>query len=290
MTEKANLYTTITNELVEALEGGVKPWVCPWDRSGAPFMPHNFHTKAQYRGINIVLLWMRQNRCGYQSSAWLTYKQARAIGGQVRKGEKATTGIFYKTIEVPGSDSGEEESRIVPVIKPFYVFNLDQIDGIELPTAPATREEFAPIAQAEAMLARTGARIETRGEHAFYAPTRDVIVLPERSRFARAEDFYATATHELTHWTGHKSRLGRFVGVSYAFEELVAEIGSAFINAEIGLQGDLQHANYLNEWLTIMKGDHRAIFKAASLASQAHQFVCATNAPCDSYTNVRDYG
>lgn len=279
-----HLYETITARILAALEQGVKPWTCPWDRTGSgPLLPWNPKTGHPYRGVNIVLLWLAAQDAGFSSTAWLTLKQANALGGKVRKGEKSTVCYFFKRLDVERQAVDEATgetvtvSRDVPLLKAFRVFNLAQIDGIELPTRAASIE-FSPIEAAEALLIRSGARIKIGGTRACYSPIKDEIHLPDRHRFRRAEDFYATANHELVHHTGHSSRLardfsGRFGDAAYAFEELVAEIGSAFLNADLNLQGDLQHESYLAHWLKILKEDKRAIVKAASLASQAHRFL-----------------
>lgn len=275
---RIDIYQDVTDKIIAALEAGVSPWSCPWKRDGGRgVMPCNYSTGAAYSGVNVLLLFMAAMENGFSSHAWLTYKQAQAMGGQVKKGAKSVRCIFYKTLEIEGE--GEDDAKVIPMVRGFSVFNLDQIEGLDVGVGDdAAGDVFAPIEAAESLLLASGARIEERGDLAFYAPGKDLIVLPERARFDRAEDFYATATHELTHWTGHKSRLDRgYKGIrgdnSYAFEELVAEIGSAYLNSGLGLEGDLQHASYIENWLEILKGDKRAIFKAASLASKAHQYI-----------------
>lgn len=282
---KQDLYQAITDRIVEALEKGVKPWQCPWDRSQAGrLLPWNPKTGNNYRGINLVLLWMAADQAGYGTHAWLTLKQANALGGRVRRGEKATLCYFFKPIEVTKEiedrETGEISAQIreISMLKAFHVFNLDQIEGIDLEDALVQTIEFTPIEVAEDLLVGSGAVIHEGGIKAAYIPCRDLIFLPDPSRFQRAEDFYATATHELCHWSGHPSRLardftGRFGDQAYAFEELVAEIGSAFLNADLQLEGDLQHESYIANWLEILHQDKRAIVRAASLASQAHQYL-----------------
>ncbi len=292
---KRDLYETITQQIIDALETGVKPWQCPWDRSGTAShrMPWNPRTGQAYRGVNIVLLWMAAHERGYATQVWLTLKQANELGGRVRRGEKSVTCYFYKRIEVEKETTdrttGEVTSdvREVPMLRAFHVFNLDQINGVELERPTVGTTAFTPIEAAEALLANSGATIREGGVQAKYIPCRDLIFLPDRARFERAEDFYSVATHELTHWVGHPSRLardftGRFGDKAYAFEELVAEMGSAFLNAELGLDGDLQHASYINDWLEILSQDKRAIVRAASLASQAHQFLMHLWQPSDA--------
>jgi len=274
-----DIYQQITDSIIEKLQAGVTPWACPWDRSTVSVMPHNFKTKVDYTGINILQLWFSAMEKGYTSSAWLTFKQAKDLGGKVRRGEKATIGIFYKRVEKEetNKETGETEDKGYNLAKPFYVFNLDQIDGIE-EEKTELGQEFEPIEAAEQLLINSGANIKHGGNGAFYQHTNDFINLPDKIRFKQAADYYATATHELTHWTGHKSRLdrdskSRFGTPEYAFEELIAEIGSAFINAELGLEGDLQHESYIAHWLEALENDKKFIFKAASQASKAHQYL-----------------
>lgn len=273
---KTDIYQTVTDSIVEALESGVKPWVCPWVRNGvAAGLPANFSTDTAYSGINIMLLWCSAAKQGFQDSRWLTYKQAQELGGQVRKGEIGTTAIFYKTLEKE-ADDGEIEK--IPMLKSFTVFNVEQIDGLDIETAPQPVTQFDPLPKVEAMITRTGAKITERGVKAFYRPATDEIRLPERFRFEDAANFYATGLHELVHWTGAKHRLnrekgGRFGSEGYAFEELIAELGSAFLMADLGVVGEVQHESYIASWLKSLKDDKRYIFKAASAASKAHRYL-----------------
>lgn len=281
-----DLYQTVTDSIIEALEAGVKPWVCPWQRvNGMSGIPANYTTGATYSGINIMLLWASASKQGFTDGRWLTYKQAEAKGAQVRKGEKGTTAIFYKTLE---KEDEQGETTKIPMLKTFTVFNVQQIDGLPLETA---EQETSPIAEpttfesiprVEALIQQCGATIIERGQAAYFRPSTDEIVLPERHLFDDAANFYATALHELTHWTGGKTRLNRdmrgaFGNASYAFEELIAELGSAFLMADFGVVGDVQHESYIASWLNALKNDKRFIFKAASSASKAHQFLIASN-------------
>ncbi|EQA6227941.1 ArdC family protein [Enterobacter ludwigii] len=273
---KTDIYQAVTDSIIEALEMGVKPWVCPWVRNGvAAGLPANFSTGTAYSGINIMLLWSSAAKQGFQDSRWLTYKQAQELGGQVRKGESGTTAIFYKTLEKE-ADDGEIEK--IPMLKSFTVFNVEQIDGLAIDAAPQPVTEFDPLPHVEAMIARTGANITERGVKAFYRPATDEIYLPDRFRFEDAANFYATGLHELVHWTGAKHRLnrekgGRFGSEKYAFEELIAELGSAFLMADLGVTGEVQHESYVASWLKALKGDKRYIFQAASAASKAHRYL-----------------
>lgn len=273
---KSDIYQTVTDSIIEALESGVKPWVCPWVRNGvAAGLPANLSTGTAYSGINIMLLWCSAAKQGFQDSRWLTYKQAQELGGQVRKGEHGTTAIFYKTLEKEAED-GEIEK--IPMLKSFTVFNVEQIDGLAIDAVPQPVIEFDSLPEVEALFTRSGAKITECGVKAFYRPATDEICLPERFRFADAANFYATGLHELVHWTGAKSRLnrekgGRFGSEGYAFEELIAELGSAFLMADLGVSGEVQHESYIASWLKALKGDKRYIFKAAAAASKAHRYL-----------------
>ncbi|WP_272669702.1 ArdC family protein [Providencia sp. PROV178] len=276
---KKDIYQTVTESIIEALESGVKPWVCPWKRNGTLFgIPSNFATTTAYRGMNIMLLWCSAAKQGFNDSRWLTYKQAQSLGAQVRKGARGTTAIFYKTLEKE-NEQGELEQ--IPILKTFTVFNVEQIDGLtlnskEVITQPVS--EFDPLPQVEALFQRSGAKITERGQQAFFTPVTDEIYLPERHLFTDAANFYATGLHELTHWSGGKKRLnremkGKFGSEDYAFEELIAELGSAFLMADLGVSGDVQHENYIASWLKALKNDKRYIFRAASAASKAHCYL-----------------
>lgn len=275
---KTDVYQTVTNSIIESLERGVKPWVCPWKCKGAVSgIPSNFSTGQAYTGMNIMLLWCSAAKHGFQDPRWLTYHQATEQGAQVRKGETGTTGIFYKTLEKE-NDAGELER--IPMLKTFTVFNIEQTDGLNLDEdiGPQPVTEFDPLPDVEALFQRTGANINERGQQAFYQPSTDEIWLPERHLFADAANFYATGLHELVHWTGAKSRLdrgkgGKFGSESYAFEELIAELGCAFLMADLGVSGEVQHESYIASWLKTLKDDKRYIFQAASAASKAHRFL-----------------
>lgn len=273
---KPDIYQTVTDNIIRALEVGVKPWVCPWTGNGAASgLPANFSTGTAYSGINIMLLWSSAAEQGYTDPRWLTYKQAAEQGGQVRKGEHGTTIIYYKMLEKE-NEAGETEH--IPMLKTFTVFNVQQIDNLAVEYAVLPATSFDPIAKAEALTARSGAKITEKGIQAFYRPSTDEIYLPERYRFNNAADFYATQLHELIHWTGAESRLnrekgGKYGSDKYAFEELIAELGSAFLMADLGITGDVQHESYISSWLKALNDDKRFIFKAASSASKAHRYL-----------------
>lgn len=276
-----DMYQIVTDRIIAALESGVKPWACPWDRTQqCDMLPMNFKSKAQYSGVNILLLWSETVIKGYSSPYWLTYKQAAELGGNVIKGQKGTEIIFYKTWEKK-NEKGEEEK--IPMLRSFVVFNLDQIENIEKPVITISEErtknnEFEIMPHVDNAILKTGAVINHLGVRAFYAPSQDTITMPTQDRFTSSSDYYATLLHELTHWTAHKSRLdrkltGSFGSQDYAFEELVAELGAAFCCADLNVFGNIQHENYIASWLKALNNDKKYIFKAASLASKAHQFL-----------------
>ncbi len=278
----ADFYQTITNQIIQSLEAGIKPWVCPWDRTQATGLPINALTHQPYQGMNIMLLWMSAAERNFSSQYWLTFKQAKALGGQVRKGEKGTHIFFYKMVQKK-VEEGEKEEHF-PMLKTYTVFNLDQIDGFSLesesPSVP--RNDIELLEEAESFIQSTQANITYGGQKAFFRPSTDIVVIPDRTRFHSTADLYATIMHELTHWSGHKTRLdrdmkGQFGSKDYAKEELVAELGAAFLMASFGIVGEVQHESYIASWLKALKNDKRYIFQAAALASKAHQYLLSLN-------------
>ncbi|WP_413724145.1 ArdC family protein [Sodalis sp. RH16] len=274
---RTDIYQTVTDNIIAALEGGVKLWSCPWQRvSGMSGLPSNYATGVAYSGVNIMLLWCSASKQGFSDSRWMTYKQAQAAGGQVRKGEHGTTAIFYATLEKE-NDAGEIDH--IPMLKTFTVFNVQQIDGLVLTTETVGQEAtFDPSPQAENLFRNSGANIIEKGQYAFFSPSTDEVWLPERHLFADAANFYATGLHELVHWSGGRGRLnremkGKFGSEDYVFEELIAELGSAFLMADLGIVGEVQHESYIASWLKALKNDKRYIFKAASAAAKAHRYL-----------------
>lgn len=278
-----DLYADVTRQIIAALDAGTPPWNCPWQGQGLDARPANATTGRRYRGINTLLLNFQARAQGYAHSRWLTFQQAQRVGGQVRRGERGTPIVFFKLHEVDGAErscSTPSTMRVVPLLRGFTVFNVEQVDGLpESLRAPSARPcDWEPIAMAEALLLQSGAQIAHGGAEAFYVPSHDAIRLPERHAFVTAADYYATALHELTHWTGHPTRcdrpLGRRHGLeAYAFEELVAEIGSAFLCNHCGLVGEVQHASYVAAWLQALRQDKRLIFTAAAQAQRAADFL-----------------
>ncbi|MDR3453979.1 MAG: zincin-like metallopeptidase domain-containing protein [Rhodoferax sp.] len=252
--------------------------------------PANLASGRPYRGINVLLLNLRARGGGYGSNRWMTFQQARSLGAYVRQGEQGTPIVFFKMHEVGSGDgsvarvttpaSRGDDRKVIPLLRSFTVFNAAQI--VDLPEALQPVSLAAPdwnaCEVAELILTASQARIRHGGTRAFYAPAEDVIQLPERGAFASAEAYYGVALHELTHWSGHPSRCNRVLASrshieAYAFEELVAEMGSAFLSNYCGLPGQLQHASYIESWLQALRHDKRLIFTAASLAQKAADYL-----------------
>jgi len=264
----SNIYNIITNNLIAALEN-VDPnsWEMPWDRANGG-MPTNTASKKAYRGINVLQLWMSN----YSSSVWGTYRQWKAQGNQVQKGEKGTTVVFYKPIEKTQKDGTVDKFLLA---RAYTVFNIEQTDA-EIATDDVPRDPLATHKAAEGYLVELGATIKHGGGRAFYQPREDFIQLPDRDAFKSTEDYYSTSFHEHVHWSGNKARTdrdltGRFGDESYAAEELVAELGAAFLCHKTGVTKTprCDHAKYLKNWLQVLKNDEKAIFTASSKAQQA---------------------
>ena len=276
---KTDIHQQVTNQILEAMEQARTTGRRLWDSQ--PSLPLNLTTGKPYTGINVLMLWSAALSRNYTSPYWLTYRQAAERGGQVRKGEHGTLCVFYKPWEAEETnpETGETETTRGAVLKSFRVFNLDQIDGIEAP-AREERPAFQAIEDAERILQASPARIIEGGAQAFYQPATDTIHLPAREAFISPEAFYSVALHEMTHSSGHRSRLardfsGRFGTEAYAFEELIAELGSAFLNADLGIIGSTlqDHVDYLAHWIKILREDKKAILTAAAQASKAHAFI-----------------
>jgi antirestriction protein ArdC len=289
--QRGDIYTEITERIITQIEAGIFPWVQPWASTSPLTLPKNAHTGKPYSGVNILLLWDALFARGFDRNQWLTFKQALFLGGTVRKGEKGTLAVYADSfVPKKGQDTAnradtEDAPRRVPFLKRFTLFNVAQCDGLPAELFPplCVASECDAIPVAEHLLAATGANIQRGGEQACYNPGSDFIRIPEQSSFFDAINFYRTALHELTHWTGHPSRLardfsGRFGSEAYAREELVAELGSAFLCASLGIVPTVRHADYIGNWLTILKNDKRAIVSAASHASKASDFLLAFTA------------
>ncbi len=279
-----DLYESVTQQIIAALEAGTPPWVCPWRGAGIDARPANATTGRPYRGVNVLLLNLRAVAQGFGRSRWLTFQQALAVGGHVRRGEQGTQIVFFKMHEIDGNTTapadGKSQRHVVPLLRAFTVFNVEQINGLPAglsgPDRPALG--WTPVEAAERILVDSGALLQHGGSRAYYAPDADLIQLPPVSAFDCSSDYYATALHELTHWTGHASRCNRPLGMrhgvnAYAFEELVAEMGAAFLTDHCGLVGQLQHASYIASWLEALRNDKRLIFTAASHAQRAADYL-----------------
>lgn len=285
-------YQTITDTILAKLEN-CQPWERPW---AGPMlsMPINAHTGKEYRGTNIVMLWASAQEQGFDVNEWATFKQWAERGAKVRKGEKGTPVLWFKMLERRGeaAEAGEDEATgKVPCARISWVFNAAQVEGY---TPKETRKpsQVESIEQAEALMLASGAKIRHGGNQAFYMPSRDEVVLPAKESFTgtststATECYYSTAFHELTHWTG--PRLNREFGKrfgddQYAAEELVAELGAAFLCAKVGMSSEPRedHANYLACWIKVLKNDRKAFITAASKASEAADYLLSLAAPAE---------
>lgn len=287
---RADIYQRVTDTIIRDLEQGTRLWTKPWtatSKDSGSIRPLR-HDGTPYRGINVLILWSEAIEHGYASSTWMTYRQAQSLGAQVRKGEHGATVVYAKTIErsEDGTVTGDEMVTRIPVLRAYTVFNTDQIDGLLGQTlaqpSPIKESVSTRIERADAFIAATGATIVHRGNRACYIPSADRIEMPPYGQFvdtptaSAAESYYATVLHELVHWTSSPHRCDRNLGKrfgdnAYAREELVAEIGAAFLcaNLSITLEPRPDHAAYLANWLTVLKSDKRAIFTAAALSQKA---------------------
>lgn len=286
-TDRNDLYTRITAKIIEQLEQGVRPWFKPWSskhEAGSITRPLR-HNGKPYSGINVVCLWLEAEAKGFISPYWLTFRQVSKLCGQVKKGEHGSPVVYADTFKkVECNDKGEEEEREIRYLKEYTVFCADQCNG--LPEhfnrlADAPKEKPERIEHAERFFSNTKANVRYEGNRACYIFDNDVILMPPFEMFRDAEGHAETLAHELIHWTRHPSRLDRELGrqrwgdEGYAREELIAEIGSAYLCADLRITPDLRdnHASYIASWLKILKDDKRAIVSAASHASRATDFL-----------------
>jgi antirestriction protein ArdC len=281
-----DVYERITARIVAALEVGTPPWVKPWSTVADP-TPRNAVSRRPYRGINALTLHMERATAGHASNKWMTFRQAQSLGARVRKGERACAVIFFEIKPGHGTSENDDlDTRRYPVVRVFSVFNVDQIDGLsdEFHVKPSFDGLWDAEAEAESILAGSGAEVIHGGFRAYYSPQSDRIHLPARGAFGKASGYYATALHELAHWTGHTSRLdrrfgGRFGDAAYAVEELVAELSAAYLCAHCRIDGTLQHAAYIGSWLDILNRDNRAVVMAAAKAQKAADYLLARADP-----------
>ena len=274
--KKVDLYSLVTNEIIEELEKGILPWVCPWDCTQSQLMPINASTGAEYQGINILMLWRAMNKKRFASNKWITYRQAEKIGANVRRGERGTMIFFSKPVYEKEKNAKGEYDLSYVAIKNYSVFNFDQVENID--DVKLAKIQSKTNSDIDTFLKSTGADIISNdGIKAFFRPSTEQIVVPHMSRFENNEDFHATVFHELIHWTGSKKRLDRNMSSdkkSYAFEELIAEMGSVMLKATFEVNGSYSnHASYISGWLEALKNDKKFIFQAASKASIAHRYL-----------------
>ena len=288
---RTSLYQEITDKIIAELERGCLPWVQPWANTAAPLgLPKNAATGRAYSGVNILILWSAVAERGFTTQHWLTFRQALKIGAHVKKAEKGTT-VVYADRFVPyrertrAAETGDEPEAI-PFLKRFTVFNADQCEDLPLDLAPppASVAENLILPQAEALIRATGADIRIGGDRAFYVPSADYIQVPPPSSYFEPINWHRTVLHELVHHSGHPSRLNRdlsggFGSSAYAFEEIIAETGSAFLCAALSIVPTVRHADYIGSWLECLRQDNRAIIRAASAASKAADYLLAFRDP-----------
>jgi antirestriction protein ArdC len=288
MSEFRDVYSRITNRIVADLEQGVRPWMKPWsaDHAAGRVTRPVRHNGIPYKGINIVMLWAASVAKGYGCPFWLTFRQALELGGSVRKGEHGELVVYANRITRTETDEkGEEQIHEIPFLKGYTVFNAEQCDGLPAHfTAKAEPPALPPlqrIERADRFFAATGAEICHGGTRAFYAEGPDYVQMPPFETFRDAESHAATLAHELTHWTKHETRLARDMGrirwgdEGYAKEELVAELGAAFLCADLEITPEVRedHAAYIASWLKALKDDKRLIFSAAAHAQRAADYL-----------------
>ena len=287
-TQRSDVYSRVTNKIIADLEQGVRTWMRPWsaDNTLGKIIRPLRHNGIPYKGINVVMLWSAAQQKGYSCPMWLTFKQTLELGGHVRKGETGELVVYADRIKRTEMDAkGGEVEREIPFLKGYTVFNADQCEGLPAHyTGKAVAPALPPqqrLDAADSFFAATGADIRHGGTRAFYAEKPDYVQMPPFETFRDAESYAATLAHELTHWTKHDSRLARDMGrkawgdEGYAREELVAELGSAFLCADLGVTPEVRddHAAYIASWLEVLKQDKRFIFSAASHAQRAADYL-----------------
>lgn len=286
-----NLHKEITDRIVARLRAGVIPWRQPWSDKGFGVMPRNAVTGRAYSGANVILLWSRAQESAFDAPLWVTFKQALELGGNVRKGEKGETVIYVS--RVIRADDKTGEPRAIPFLKAYTVFNVAQCDNLPARIVDPNGDKrainpHARDAVADQFIAATGADYRHGEARAYYRPIGDFVNMPAFESFTDASAYYGVAFHELTHWTGAEKRLNRTFGKrfgdqAYSAEELVAELGSAFLCAEFGFDNEGQDAAYIASWIKFLTDHDKAIVTAAAAASRAVEFMrdAAIAAPGD---------
>jgi antirestriction protein ArdC len=286
-TTRVDVYTRVTSHIVDELERGVRPWFKPWNAENAAgrITRPLRHNAQPYNGINILMLWASAEMQGYSCPFWLTFQQAKELGGHVKKGEHGSPVVYASTFKKKEqAEDGKETEEEIPFLKEYTVFNAEQCEGLPkhfYALAEPPKETLERIERAETFFRCTKADIRTGGNRAYYAIGEDYVQMPPFETFRDAESHAATLAHELTHWTRHASRLARDFGrkswgdEGYAMEELVAELGSAFLCADLAITPEVRddHASYIDNWLKVLKADKRAVFTAASHASKAAEYL-----------------
>ncbi|MFW2829817.1 ArdC family protein [Brucella anthropi] len=302
--DRASLYDEITGKIISELEAGRVPWVQPWGTAAAKAplaMPRNAATSRHYSGINVLILWGAVIEHGFPGQSWLTFRQALALGGNVRKGECGTT-VVYADRFVPDDEKRRaretgEEAQAIPFLKRFTVFNAAQCENLPEDVAIVAPPPLPGLIEprVEALIRATEIDFRIGGNHAFYVPALDYVQVPPPQAYYEPINWHRTALHELGHATGHPSRLGRdmsggFGTKKYAFEELVAEMNAAFCCASLGIVPTVRHADYIGSWLEVLREDNRAIVRAASQASKAADwllgFMLADDAELQADTSI----
>ncbi len=289
----SNVFSQVTAHFIDALKTGAPPWRKPWSHSSlAPGFPVNAGTERRYTGINITILWAAAFARGYELDRWLTFRQAAKIGARIRKGEKGTTVVLFKNIKIdrqaePDTEDENQSDYAYKIARAFTVFNVEQCSGLPDRIANGPHPDFnlehnwESNRKADDLIKFSGARVRHSGRAASYLPASDVICMPPKAAFTSTGGYYSTLMHELTHWTGHKTRLNRtgivdshpYKSAGYAFEELVAEIGSAFLCADYRIAGETRHESYVLSWVKLLEDDPKAIFTSSAQAWKARNYL-----------------
>ena len=266
------IYDEVTNRIIERLEQGSIPWLKPWHTTNT--LDKNIKTGNEYNGINRIILGMS----GFDSNIWGSFKQWKDLGANVKLHEKGTAIVFYKPVSGVKVTSEGDEIIYNSVFTTSYIFNAEQVEGIEIKPRVIEDKPFSNNVLVDSMVTNTGAHIKHGGNSAYFSPSEDYINMPIKSDFFDEANYYATLLHELTHWSGHKHRLDRTKGkrfgdTQYAFEELIAELGSAFLCEKYAVKGDIRHEGYIQSWLKALKNDNKMIFKASAYAQKSTDYI-----------------
>jgi len=282
-----DLYEDVTRNIIAEMEAGILPWEKPWGEEGTVEPARNAVTGRHYSGVNTLLLWQAVSEKSFSCNRWVTFNQANRFAGGVRRGARSTR-IYFAKPYVPREERDRVAAGTVPAdaaetrfhLRFYAVFNLDQTrkPPARLMQPSGERGLDGRLQAVQDLAERNKAVIQNHGEDAYYNHAGDFIVMPPLTRFRRSDDYCATLLHELTHWTGHAERLhrkfgGEISGESYVMEELVAELGAAYLSANFGIQPRARHSDYIGYWLASLRDDSRALFRAARLASQASDYL-----------------